>query len=258
MSGLRTTTHLILRATSWNMTDLLFRPDKDYDKEFDAEVTKAREADSYVVLDQTLFYPEGGGQPADHGTISWDGNTAEVTDVQKEHGEVRHYVDSEDLPESGEEVHGEIDWERRYKHMRMHTAQHLLSWVVLQRYGASTAGNQIHADQSRIDFSPVEFADDDIEKIEKSANALIEKGLEVSKKFMDRDRMESQVEEGRTNLELIPDHVDPLRAVIIGDEDVCPCGGTHVDNLEEIGGIDIVNRVSKGADTERLEFVLEE
>ncbi len=238
------------------MTELLYLPDRDYEKEFEAEVSKTREADGYIVLEETMFYPEGGGQPADRGEISWDGNILEVTDVQKSHGEVRHFVDGDEFPESGQQVHGEIDWERRYRHMRMHTAQHVISWYVLEQYGAATAGNQIHGDRSRIDFRPVEFEDDDIERIEKAVNALIQKELDVEKKMMDRDRLESEVEEGRSNLELIPDGIDPLRAVIIGGEDICPCGGTHVDNIGEIGEVEIVNRVSKGADTERLEFVL--
>lgn len=240
------------------MTELLYLPDRDYEKEFDSKVSKVREEDGYIVLEETLFYPEGGGQPADRGKISWNGKTVDVTDVQKEHGEVRHFVEGEEMPELGDEVHGEIDWERRYRHMRMHTAQHVLSWYVLQQYGATTAGNQIHADKSRIDFKPVEFADDDIERIEKAVNALIQKDLEVEKKMMSRDRLESEVEEGRSNLDIIPDSIDPLRVVIIGEDDLCPCGGTHVDNIGEIGEIELVNRVSKGADTERLEFVLEE
>lgn len=230
-------------------------PDNEYQKEFDAKVKKAREADSYIVLDRTLFYKEGGGQPADHGKISWNGSEAEVIDVQKEHNEIRHYLDG-DIPEPGTEIHGVIDWDRRYKHMRMHTAQHVVSKVVLDLYDATTAGNQIHEDRSRIDFKPVEFTDDDIEKIEKRANAMIEDALEVEKKMMDRELIEERVQEGRTNLELIPDHIDPLRVVMIGEDDLCPCGGTHVDNTEEIGEIEFVDRTSKGANVERLEFVL--
>jgi len=246
------------------MTEILYLPDRDYEKEFDSEVSKVKEtpddadSDGYIVLEETLFYKEGGGQPADHGKISWDGEEAEVVDVQKKHGEVRHYFQTDELPESGQKVHGEIDWERRYEHMRMHTAQHVVSKVVLEEYGATTAGNQIHEDRSRIDFKPVEFDESDVERIEKSANAMIEKDLSVEKKMMSRDRLEAQVEEGRTNLDLIPDHIDPLRAVIIGEDDICPCGGTHVDSLEEIGKIEIVNRVTKGADVERLEFVLKD
>ncbi len=239
------------------MTDLLYYPANEYEKEFKAEVTKAKEADGYVCLDQTLFYKEGGGQPADYGRLSWDGGKAQVTDVQKEHGEIRHYIEG-DIPEADTEVHGRIDWDRRYKHMRMHTAQHIVSWVVLNMYDASTAGNQIHEDYSRIDFEPADFSDEEVEKIEKAANALIEKELEVEKKEMDRELVEERVQEGRTNLDIIPEGIDPLRVVIVGAEDLCPCGGTHVDNLKEIGKIRIKNRKSKGSDVERLEFELEE
>lgn len=237
------------------MTEQLYYPDNEYQKEFDSEVSKIKEVDGYVVLEETLFYPEGGGQPADKGKISWDGSEAEVIDVQKENGEIRHYIEGE-LPEEGEEVHGRIDWERRYKHMRMHTAQHILSWIVLNMYDASTAGNQIHEDYSRIDFEPADFDEGDVEKIENGVNSLIEKELEVEKDEVPREELEEKVQEGRTNLDIIPDSIDPLRAVILGGEDICPCGGTHVDNLNQIGKIKITDRKSKGSDVERLEFEL--
>lgn len=244
------------------MTELIYFPENEYQKEFDAEVTKTREVtgdehDGYICLDRTLFYKEGGGQPADHGKISWDGEEVQLVDVQKEHGEIRHYVQGDKIPESGQEVHGEIDWERRYKHMRMHTAQHVLSWVVLNKYNASTSGNQIHEDYSRIDFKPVDLDQEEVEEIEKAANSLIQEGMEVEKEFMPREQVEQAVETGRTNLSLIPDSVDPLRVVIIGENDLCPCGGTHVDNLKEIGDINITDRISKGENVERLEFELE-
>lgn len=239
------------------MTDLLYMPDNEYEKEFEAKATKVRENDSYVVLDQTIFYKEGGGQPNDKGKIEWGEKQSQVIDVQKENGEIRHKIEGE-LPEEGATIKGTIDWERRYKHMRMHTAQHIISWVVLNMYDASTAGNQIHQDYSRIDFEPADFNQENIEKIEKAANSLIEKDLKVEKQFMDRELVEERVQEGRSNLEIIPDHIDPLRAVIIGSEDLCPCGGTHVDNLGEIGKIKITDRKSKGSDIERIKFELEE
>jgi misacylated tRNA(Ala) deacylase len=237
------------------MTELLYYPGNEYQKQFDSEVSKVKKDKSYICLKQSLFYKEGGGQPADHGKISWEDKEAGVTDVKKKHGEVRHFIEG-DFPDPGQEVHGEIDRERRYKHMRMHTAQHILSWVVLNMYDASTAGNQIHEDYSRIDFEPASFSEKDIEKIENGVNSLIEKELEVKKKEMDRELVEERVQEGRTNLDIIPDNIDPLRVVIIGEEDLCPCGGTHVDNLKEIGEINITERGSKGADVERLEFEL--
>jgi misacylated tRNA(Ala) deacylase len=238
------------------MTEILYYPDNEYLKEFDATVEKVDEEDGYLVLDRTLFYKQGGGQPADHGTITWSGGETEVEDVQKEHGEIRHYVDG-DLPEEGDEVHGSIDWDRRYRHMKMHTAQHIVSKVVLDIYGASTAGNQVHEDRSRIDFEPADFDEQDLKKIQEETNRVIEEDIELSKSEVPRENLEEETEDGRTNLDLIPDHIDPLRAVEIGDIDICPCGGTHVDSTGELGQLEIVERRSKGADVERLEFVLQ-
>ena len=239
------------------MAELLYYPDNEYQKEFEAEITKVDEEASYIILDRTLFYKEGGGQPADHGKISWEDGQAEVIDVQKEHGEIRHYIDG-DIPKEGEKVKGMIDWERRYNHMKMHTAQHIVSKVVLEEYEASTAGNQIHEDYSRIDFEPANFDEKDIEKIENESNKLIQADIKLKKSERPREELEEETEEGRTNLDLIPDHIDPLRAVEIGEIDICPCGGTHVDSTGELGRINITERRSKGEGVERIEFELED
>lgn len=240
------------------MTNLLYLSDEDDITEFDATVTAAIE--EYIVLNGTYFYPEGGGQPADHGVLRWNSGQATVVDARKNHGDVRHYVEEIDgvLPSEGTTVEGYIDEERRETLRRMHTAQHVVSRVVLDEYDATTAGNQIHEDRSRIDFEPAEFDDSDLEFIERETNEVIERDLAVSKENRARDVVEAGVNERRTQLDLIPDHVDPLRVVEIEDYDMCPCGGTHVDRLGEIGGIDIINRVSKGADVERIEFELVE
>ena len=237
------------------MTELLYLPDDEYERTFDARVVETDESDGTVVLDRTLFYKEGGGQPPDHGTLSWEEGKAHVVDVRQDHGETRHALDG-DLPNEGAKVRGELDWERRYAHMRYHTAQHVVSKVVLDEYGATTAGNQIYADRARIDFEPADFDDAGPDEIERRANDLIARGLPVEKENRSRADLEAETLEGRTNLSLIPEHVDPLRAVSIGDIDICPCGGTHVDSLEELGEIEITERTSKGADTERIEFVL--
>jgi misacylated tRNA(Ala) deacylase len=139
----------------------------------------------------------------------------------------------------------------------MHTAQHVISRVVLDEYGATTAGNQVYAGGSRIDFEPADFDDDDVALIEQRANDVVQRDLTVNKEHRPRDEVEATVDEGRALLDLIPDHVDPLRVVEIEDYDMCPCGGTHVDSLGEIGRIDITNCESKGADTVRVEFELQ-
>ena len=240
------------------MTELRYLPDADDVTAFSATVDQVDPEGPSIVLDGTYFYPEGGGQPADRGTLTWDGGRAEVVDVYKDHGEVRHDLGGVEgvLPEPGDAVEGAVDEARRGAHRRMHTAQHVLSRVVLDEYGAGTAGNQIHADRSRIDFEPAAFDADDVERIERLANEAIDRDLPVEKHELPRAAVEATVDEGRSLLHLIPDHVDPLRVVDIGGFDRCPCGGTHVDRLGEIGTIEITDRRSKGADTVRLEFVL--
>lgn len=240
------------------MTDIMYLPDSDGVTEFEAEVERSSE-DS-IVLDRTYFYPEGGGQPPDHGRMGWEDGGAKVDDVYKDHGDVIHSVGAMegDPPEEGTKVEAEIDGVRRNKLRRMHTAQHVVSKVVLDEFGAETAGNQIHPDRSRIDFEPVEFDGKDLRKIERKANDVIEKDLDVTKENRPRERVEDEVEEGRALLDLIPDHVDPLRVVEIDGFDMCPCGGTHVDSLSEIGEIEITDRESKGEDIDRVTFVLED
>jgi len=238
------------------VTEKLYLPDRDGVTAFEATVTEA--TPEYIVLDGTYFYPEGGGQPADTGRIEWGGGHATVTDVRVSHGEIRHALGSVSgaLPDAGAGVVGRIDSERRARLSRMHTAQHVVSRVVLDEYGATTAGNQIHPDRSRIDFEPVSFDADDIEHIERRSNAAIERDLAVQKTERPREEVEKSVDEGRALLGLIPDSVDPLRVVEIDGFDSCPCGGTHVDNLGDIGGISITDRASKAAEVERIEFEL--
>lgn len=238
------------------MTELRYLPAEDGITTFTDTVKEA--TPKYVILEGTYFYPEGGGQPADQGRLEWQDGAATVRDVRKNHGEIRHFIDSYEgpLPEPGASVTGEIDAERRTKLRRMHTAQHVVSRVVLDEYGAATAGNQIHVDRSRIDFEPADFDEDDVARIQSLSNEAIAEDYQVTKAERPRAEVEAAVDEGRALLDLIPDHVDPLRVVEINDYDLCPCGGTHVDRLGEIGRIDIVNRTSKGADVERLEFVL--
>ena len=240
------------------MTELRYLPDNDDVTSFEATVEEADE--DAIVLDGTYFYPEGGGQPPDHGTISWDGGQATVDDVYKDHGDVTHEISalSGDLPEPGTAVRGEVDADRREKLRRMHTAQHVVSRVVLDEYGATTAGNQIYPDRSRIDFEPADFDEEDIRTIEERSNAVIDRDLTVTKAEHPRDEVEAETDEGRALLDLIPDSVDPLRVVEIEDYDYCPCGGTHVDRLGDIGRIEITGTTRKGADTERIEFVLTE
>lgn len=235
------------------VTELIYFPDNEYQKEFEADVIKAE--GNYIVLDKTLFYKEGGGQPSDKGRIRFEGSEYSVKKVEKKNGEIRHILNSE-FPEENVQIRGELNWERRYRHMRMHTAQHIISRVVLNEFEASTAGNQIHFEKSRIDFNPVNFSNKDVETIQKQVNEIINKDISITKSEISREILEERVEKDRSNLDLIPSHVDPLRVVEIGEWDICPCGGTHVQKTGEVKGIEIIDRISKGKDTERIVFKL--
>ena len=234
------------------MTELLYFKDC-YLKEFTARVIQSRE--NSVLLDRTAFYPEGGGQPTDTGYLYWNGEKARVLKVIKKDG-IWHHLDRE-IPE-GVEVRGEIDWVRRYNHMRYHTAQHLLSYVVLKLYGASTTGNQIHENRARIDFNLERVDQGMIPEIEEEVNRRIKKNLPVRIEFMPRDEALKRIDPRRANLSLLPKSVKELRIILIDDIDMVPCGGTHVRSTGELGFFRITKFESRGKNNKRIEFTLEE
>lgn len=235
------------------MTEVLYMKDIDgnYIKEFDAKVVKRM--DNYVVLDKSAFYPLGGGQPSDTGVLRWEGGESRVAEVQKK-GIIKHVISGE-LPHG--DVHAVIDWDKRYAHMRMHTAQHVISGVVYDLYKARTVGNQIHADRSRVDFSPANFSEEDLEKIEDASNDVILKGLPVAIYEEERDSLESRTDPLRSNLDLIPSSIKRLRIVEIEGFDVCPCAGTHVKGTSELGRLKITKKENKGKERERITYILE-
>ena len=228
------------------MTKLLFLEDC-YLKEFDAKV--ARQGKDYVVLDKTAFYPLGGGQPADTGTL----NGVQVTDVRKEKGEVRHFAE----PLIVGDVHGVLDWEQRYARMRMHTAQHLLSALILDKYGSETVGNQIHEEKSRMDFFPFTLAKEEMSGIVGEFNKAVDEKHDVKIYFTTREDVLAKVDERRRKLfERIPQSVKKVRMVEIVGIDLCPCAGTHVKSLGEIGHVEIQKVESKGKGIKRVTFGL--
>ncbi len=235
-------------------TELLYMKDADsnYIKEFDATVIER--GFDYVVLDKSAFYPLGGGQPSDTGWLEWPGGRAEVKEVTKKEGIRHHLAKNPDIVP--DQVHGVVDWERRYAHMKMHTAQHIVSGVVYDLYKARTVGNQIYHDRSRIDFAPVKFTDDMIAAVETRCNEILASGAKVEICKEDREELEKRVDSQRANLDLLPKSVRELRVVKAGEFDVCPCAGTHVRSLSEIGIVKITKRENKGKDRERITYEL--
>ncbi len=240
------------------MTELLYMDSIEacYEREFDAEVTMAKP--DWLMLDRSLFYPLGGGQEWDTGRlVTEDGIELQVAEVTKR-GPVKHVVGADHGIETGTKVHGVIDWDRRYAHMRMHTAQHLVSGLAYELFGGTrTVGNQIHAERSRIDFNPIDFSPEMLTDLEAAANAVVKDARPIEAVTMTRDDINAVMPEDRTNMDLLPKSVTELRVIRIGDDlDLCPCAGTHVANTKEIGELVFEGRKSKGKGTQRLTYSL--
>lgn len=241
------------------MTRLLYMEgglERGYERTFCARVVEAQE--DHVTLDQTLFYPLGGGQEWDTGTLAAGDRVLQVREVTKR-GPVKHVVGPGHGLAPGDAVAGAIDWGRRYAHMRMHTAQHLVSGLAYEMFGgARTVGNQIHRSRSRIDFHPINLTNGMLADLQAAANDAIRAAHPVTAGAMTREEVGAELPPERTNLDLLPKSVADLRVIRIGrDVDLCPCAGTHVRNTREIGELRILRRTAKGSGTQRIEYTLE-
>lgn len=242
-------------------TDALYLEDSTV-RTFEAEIVRVLDGPPRVVLDRTQFYPEGGGQPADHGVIRTDEHGWTVTDVQKR-DTIYHELDGDgESPDVGTTVSGELDWERRQAHMRYHTAQHLLSAILLEAYDAPTRGNQLYADRARLDVEHGRFTETDLADVEAAMNDLVEAERAVTWYTMERERAERELDPERTRIELLPESIRELRIVEIAGTGAEPydrtaCAGTHVSNTSEIGTVAVTGRETGGSDRERLHFELE-
>ena len=230
--------------------------DGTYKKEFQSKVTAVYPG--IVELEETAFYHLGGGQPSDKGTLNWEDGESIVYDVRKKN-RIRHMVEG-DLPEVGDSVNGKLNWDRRYTHMRMHTSQHLVSAIVSDLYGADTVGNQIGFEKSRIDFKPLKLNMNEIDDLIDRTNEYITKDISVKISEANRSDLEGNPEI-RSSMssglwKLLPKSVTRLRVISIGEIDVCPCAGTHVRSLKEIGKVKFVKRDNKGAGKQRLTYTL--
>lgn len=234
------------------MTELLYF-NNQYLKECDAEVLEV--IDNKVILNQTVFYPEGGGQLCDTGKLVRDDSEFSVLSAKKESGKVVHNVDKPGL-NKGDKVHCVIDWERRYTMMRFHTASHIISGYFSKAYGAKITGNQIKLTECRVDFDLERFDRNIIDEIIAKSNELVNQKLPVTVKFMERSEVEANPSLVKLAMGL-PPNVQILRMICIGDFDMQPDGGTHVANTSEIGKIVFVKAENKGKDNRRVYFSLE-
>jgi len=236
------------------VTEILYFPDIEacYIKEFTGEVTKIRKGEG-IVMNVTAFYPKGGGQNADGGLLFIEGKEYAVEDVRKEGEEIIHHLASTEGISPGDSVRGLLNWENRYGNMRMHTAQHLISAIVKDMYGADTVGNQLYPDKARMDFSPLSKQDFVPEEVSKIFSEQISKGLSTKIYFADRQELSSDPKV-RISLSRLPPHINNLRVVEIDGYDICPCAGTHIKSLKELRPIEITRAKSKGKGRIRVEY----
>ncbi len=248
----------VSNLTRWfAMTELLHMKD-NYIKEFDAKVVEVD--DDYVVLDQTAFYPEGGGQTGDRGWLTDGSEEVVVLKTIKAEGQVRHLLGDMNPFQVGQPVHGRLDWDFRYECMRFHTAQHILSRYLQHNYGLETVGNNITPGKSRADYHPLESFDEDMKReVEAGVNEIISRNIDVEIRFMPREEAIAYLNERGYQtryLEMVPKSVKIFRVIIIGDYDASSCAGTHVANTGEIGGIKIGKTKNVGAGKRRIYFSL--
>jgi misacylated tRNA(Ala) deacylase len=235
-------------------TELLYATDA-YLREFDARVIELT-LEGGVILDRTAFYPTGGGQPHDLGTLSWVGGAASIVEVRKNGPLVVHRLEGAS-PAVGSAVHGQIDWERRYALMRHHTALHSMSGVIYELYGATVTGGQMYTDRARMDFLLPDLSQERLKTIEERTNELLSEGHPVSIRVLPRSEAFQIPDLIRTKVNLIPEGVKEIRVVNIEGIDQQADGGTHVANTREVGRVHITGSENKGKGNKRLEIVLQ-
>ena len=235
------------------MTDLLYQTDS-YLKEFDASVIAVQADARAVVLDQSAYYPGGGGQPNDTGVLFLeDGTEYPVIKVKKQGADVLHFLGGESpLPQVGAKVRGQIDWDSRYMLMRTHTALHVLCGIVFRDYGALVTGGNMEPGKGRMDFEFERLRGELVSEIEAAVNKEAEAGHEVRMKILPREEAFQIPDLIRTKINLLPEGIMEVRTVEIVGLDLQADGGTHVKNTSEIGKIKVVDYKSKGAINKRI------
>lgn len=243
------------------MTELAYLVDEDaaYTRQFKAKVVALPPGG--VVLNRTYFYPAGGGQQADHGSLTpGSGPAFPVIDVTKSGTSAVHRIRR---PASGgptpwhvdDAVEGRIDWERRYRHMRLHTGQHLLSALIFQRTGIRTQDATMSGSGGTVDLERPIPLDTSPEALASEANAILREGRRVSIRHVGREVWEKNPSP-RSGLVSLPRYVDPVRIIEIAGLDACPCGGTHVRSTLEVGDLALDPAVPLALGAARIPFRL--
>jgi misacylated tRNA(Ala) deacylase len=222
--------------------------------EFETKVKKSN--DKFIELQDTIFYPNSGGQAHDTGKIiSADQTKYNILYVGKFNGIISHEVDKSGLKE-GDIVKCLINWQKRHMYMRYHTAMHILSKVIYKDTGAVTCGNQIGHEQSRVDLTLENLSADMVKEWLKKVNQITKKGLDVRTYEMNKKEALQIDDFVRTETNFVDKMDEIIRIVDIKNYDKQACGGTHVKNTDEIGILELVKIKNKGKNNKRIYFTI--
>jgi misacylated tRNA(Ala) deacylase len=239
------------------MTDLLYQTDS-YLQTFSATITGVDEENHAVMLDQTAFYPGGGGQGADSGVLACGEIVYHVLRAKKVGSEVLHLIEGDlPLPGAGDTVRGQIEWERRYPLMRTHTAMHILCGVIFRDYGASVTGGDMDPLNGRMDFEFETMHKELVQTIEAAINQEVANARQVRTAILPRAEAFQIPDLIRTKINLLPEGIQEVRVVEIVGLDLQADGGTHVNNTSEVGPLRVVDYKSKGKINKRIYVSLE-
>jgi misacylated tRNA(Ala) deacylase len=222
-------------------------------------VHQAAEGGPLVVLDRTVFYPGGGGQPADRGSLlrAADGRTWTVVGARKQDGEIVHELEAGiEPPAAGDRLEVDLEWARRYALMRTHTALHALCGVVWRDYGALVTGGNMEPGAGRMDFEFERMSGDLVDEIEAAVNVELRSERDVRVNVLPRDEAFAIPDLIRTKINLLPPGIPEVRTIEIVGLDLQADGGTHVANTREVGGIKVIGYESKGRINKRIRIEL--
>ncbi|HSJ51263.1 MAG TPA: alanyl-tRNA editing protein [Actinomycetota bacterium] len=234
------------------MTEELYSTDA-YARSCHATVTEV--TPEGIVLDRTVFYPRGGGQPGDTGVIGWEGGEVHVSDTLKRDGRLLHVAEGS-LPGPGTAVVAEIDWDRRHVLMRTHTALHALSGIVFRDYAAKVTGGNMEPGAARMDFELETIGAEFGREVETKLNEELAADRAVTVSFVPRPEALADPDLIRTKVNLIPESVDPIRVVDIDGLDRQADGGTHVRSTAEVGRVRVAKTENKGKAFKRMRIEL--
>ncbi|MGH3761672.1 alanyl-tRNA editing protein [Actinophytocola sp.] len=223
-----------------------------YRRSFDSAVLEVDRDQGRVALARTAFYPGGGGQPHDLGTLDWGAGATPVTRVKRDGGRIWHWLDAPEPPDRGTEVFGELDWDRRHTLMRTHTALHILCGVIWTEFHVAVTGGNMDPGKGRLDF-PLESMSTELgQRVERRINEEIAAAREVVVTFLGREAADADPALIRTSANLIPKEIDPLRVIDIVGLDKQADGGTHVLTTAEVGSVVVTGTESKGKGNKRI------